>query len=260
MSNLKIIPIRVGTISHYRGEFSGEARRVEREGFPLTIFYIAGGEKKVLVDTGGGIPGSPSQTRFHGPYERQPEEEPAAALKAATGLDPKDIDIVIITHLHWDHCCNNHLFPQADFYVQRSEMIATIDPIPRFRNTYEAFSLGVIPPWAQQATKWKIVDGEANVIDGIRLIPVPGHSKGIQGVLVQTAKGPYFLASDAIPLYDNMATEPWTPSPMHLDLESYYASLAKIQALGATVIPSHDAAVFKHKSYPADSGPFNAVG
>jgi glyoxylase-like metal-dependent hydrolase (beta-lactamase superfamily II) len=155
-----------------------------------------------------------------------------------------------VPHLHWDHCCNNHLFPQAEFYVQRSELYASIDPVPRFQNTYESFSLGTIPPWAQQSTKWKIVDGDANVIDGAGLIHIPGHSKGLQGVLAQTANGPHVLASDAIPLYDNIKTAPWTPNPIHLDLESYYASFEKIRKLGATIIPSHDADVLKHRSYP----------
>ena len=252
MSRSQIIPIKVGTIFHYRGELSGEVRRVEKEAIPLLMFYIDGVDKKILVDTGGGVPGSPSQTKFHGSYERLPEEEPGVALKTATGVNPKDIDIVILTHLHWDHCCNNHLFPQADFYVQRSELYASIDPIPRFKNTYESFSSGTVPPWAQQATKWKIVNGDADVIEGIRLIHIPGHSKGMQGVLVETDKGPYFLGSDAVPMYDNFKDGNWIPNPISLDLESYYDSFGKIEKLGATIIPGHDSEVLKHKAYPIE--------
>jgi glyoxylase-like metal-dependent hydrolase (beta-lactamase superfamily II) len=252
MPNLKIIPIKVGTFFQYRGELTGEPRRVEKEAVPFIMFYIDGAARKVLVDTGAGDPNSASQIRFHSPYVRLPEEEPATALKLATGLDPGDIDIVILTHLHWDHCCNNHLFPQAEFYVQRSELYAAIDPVPRFRNTYESFSAGTVPPWAKQATRWKIVDGDADVIDGIRLIHIPGHSKGLQGVLVETRKGLYFIASDAVPTYENFNTGSWIPSTTCVDLESYYASFAKIEKLNATIIPGHDSAVLNCRAYPED--------
>jgi len=251
MGSMKIIPIRVGSLhNYYRSQLCGSCKSQEPEDIPLIIFYIEGGDKKILVDTGGGIPGSPSQTKYHGSYSRPPEEEPAAALKKAAGVSPDEIDIVVMTHLHWDHCCNNHLFPQAEFYVQKSEIIEAIDPVPRFKNNYESFTLGTVPPWAQQATKWKIVNGDIDLIDGVRLMHIPGHSRGSQGVLVETGQGPYFIAGDAIPLYDNCRDGNYIYSSIYLDLEAYYQSFEKIARLGAVIIPGHDPDVFIHPCYP----------
>ena len=47
------------------------------------------------------------------------------------GICPKEIDTVIMSHLHWDHCYNNHLFPQADFYIQKKEMMSAVCPLPK---------------------------------------------------------------------------------------------------------------------------------
>lgn len=54
---------------------------------------------------------------------------------------------------------------------------------------YETFEAGMIPPWARQKTKWKIIDGDQRLCDRIRLLLLPGHTPGLQGVLVNTAEG-----------------------------------------------------------------------
>lgn len=254
MKNYKIIPIRVGSERWPRSYLNGPGAGDVPEEIPHIMFYIDGAEKRILVDTGGGDPQSESHKKFHSAtYVRKPDEEPSIALKAATGVSPEDIDIVILTHLHWDHCSNCHLFPQAQFYVQIREVIDAINPIPRFQKTYEAFSIGTVPPWAQQPVKWNFIDDDCEIIPGIKVIVIPGHSKGIQGVLVETAKGPHFLGSDSIPLYDNILEDgSVVPSMLSLSLEDAYHSCQKINKLGATVIPGHDRLVLTHKSFPIE--------
>lgn len=254
MKNYKIIPIKVGSEMWARSYLNGPGAGDVPEEIPHIMFYIEGADKKVLVDTGGRNPGTPSQVKFHSAtYERKPEEDPSIALKAATGLSPADIDIVIMTHLHWDHAGNCHLFPQAQFYVQMREVVDSINPIPRFQKTYESFSIDTVPPWAQQPVKWNFIDGDCEIIPGISVVLIPGHSKGIQGVLVDTANGPYFLGSDSIPLYDNVTKDGSViPSTLSLSLEDAYHSCQKINKLGATIIPGHDILVLEHKSYPIE--------
>lgn len=251
MSTYTIQPLKVGSIQYYRGAFNSNREQYkEKETFPVIIFLIEGNGKKILVDTGCGDPDTEwMKESFHGPSKRLSGEAPDRAL-AAIGVKTEDIDVVVMTHLHWDHCYNNHLFPQAEFYVQRKEMMNAIDPLPNFRITYEAFSTGVIPPWARQKTKWKIIDGEHCLMEGISLIPIPGHSLGLQGVLVDTEKGPYFLASDAIPLYDNCENNDFIVSGLAADLEQYYKSFEKMQQMKAVIIPSHDSRVFDHRFFP----------
>ena len=62
------------------------------------------------------------------------------------GLEPGDIDVVINTHLHWDHCSNNALFPKATFYVQRDELGYACAPLPVHRQAYEK-NPGLSPGW-----------------------------------------------------------------------------------------------------------------
>lgn len=253
MGNLKIIPIKVGSEMWPRSYLSGLGANDVPEEIPHIMFYIDGSDKKVLVDTGGGVPRSKSLAKFPRPtYVRKPEEEPSIALEAATGLYATDIDVVILTHLHWDHSYNCHLFPQAQFYVQISEVIASINPIPRFQKTYESFSINSVPPWARQPLKWNFINGDCEIVPGISSVLVPGHSKGIQGVLVETAKGLYFLGSDSVPLYDNVNKDGTVvPSTLSLSLENAFYSCQKINKLGATIIPGHDPLVLTHKIYPA---------
>lgn len=251
MASYTIKPIKVGSILYYRGAFSSNQDQYkEKEDFPVLIFLIEGNGKKILVDTGCGDPDTDSmKISFHGPSTRLPEDEPSRALEAL-GVKCEEIDAVIMTHLHWDHCYNNHLFPQADFYIQRSEILGAVDPLPKFKTTYEAFTTGVIPPWARQNTRWKLIDGDYELTEGIKLIHIPGHSLGLQGVVVDTVKGPHLLASDAVPLYENCPGGDFIISGLCMDMTKYYESIEKMKSYHATVIPSHDYKVLENKVYP----------
>ena len=259
MAEFTIRPLKVGKISYYRGAFnSNQEMYKEREDFPILIFYIEGNGRKILFDTGGGDPATESmKVSYHGPgIERKPEEAPDVALRAI-GVDPSEIDTVIISHLHWDHSYNNHLFPQADFYVQKMELINAVVPLPKFKITYETFYTGVVPPWARQGTKWKIIDGDYHLCDGIDLITLPGHTLGLQAALINTAKGRFLLASDAVPLYDcidTLAEGTYNLSGLCADIDAYYKTFDRMRDLqenqGVKIIASHDFRSLDLDMYP----------
>ena len=235
MAAYQITPLRVGSLAYYRGAFTSDQEAYkEKELFPILIFLLEGNGRKILVDTGGGEPGSEEMIRCgHAPCVRPPEERPDAALRGI-GVAPEEIDTVILTHLHWDHCSNDHLFPQARFWVQKRELITAVCPLPRFENAYETFATGLVPPWARQRAIWTAVDGEHQLCEGIRLIPLPGHTPGLQGVLVDTASGPVLLASDAVPVYDcirGLSQGQYAISSICADLEQFYRSFARLRQL-----------------------------
>lgn len=137
----QIYPIKVGSIFYYRGGFTSNPEEYkEKEEFPILIFLLQGNGRNILVDTGGGDPlCEDMQLSEHAQTIRLPDERPDQAL-AKLGVKTEDIDTVILTHLHWDHCYNNHLFPQAEFFVQRKEIMAAVDPLPtqyRFMNVFK---------------------------------------------------------------------------------------------------------------------------
>lgn len=223
---------------------------------PAYVFYIEGLSKKVLIDTGPGDPNDPNM-KYHSNYFKLPEEEVGYALKKATGVDPEEIDIVIFTHLHWDHCQNNHLFKNAEFYVQISEMYDAINPCDRFLKTYESFAMGAVPIWARTPVQWRFIDGDAEIIPGVRVYHIPGHSAGSQAIMVDTEKGPFFLVGDAYPLYMHIRPDGTViPSRLCNSLVDSYKSAKKINKIiretNATMIPGHDAKLCTIKRFPID--------
>lgn len=247
MATYQITPIQVGSLWLYRGTFTSKPEEYqEPEEFPILVFLLEGNRHKILVDTGGGDPESQSmKTGSHAHSRRAPDQAPDQALRAL-GILPEEIDTVILTHLHWDHAYNNHLFPQAQFIVQRAELMEAVDPLPKFRDVYESFSSGRVPPWARQPTRWHIVSGAYTLCDGIRLIPLPGHTAGLQGVLVDTADGRRLIASDAVPLYEcieHLEQGEYAISSLCTDLRSFYETydrLRRMQRAGVRILASHD--------------------
>lgn len=213
----------------------GETRDV-----PQIMFVITGGAKPVIVDTG--TPPAEHVRSIHGyDFERTESEDPRRAL-ASIGVDPNDVEVVVNTHLHWDHCGGNALFANATFYVQRAELEYARDPFPHNRKAFEQVG-DVVPSWLATEEQIHPVDGDLDLGGGISLVSLPGHTPGSQGVLVQAASTRYLIAGDTVNLYRN-----WLGSGglKHIINGSFYSlpdfmeSFTKIERLDAEVIPSHD--------------------
>jgi N-acyl homoserine lactone hydrolase len=96
------------------------------------------------------------------------------------------VAVVVNTHLHFDHCGGNRLFPGIPIHVQRRELADA-----RSEEDY------TVPEWVDfLGATYVEHDGEAEILPGVRLIPAPGHSRGHQIVLVETDDGPVVLGGD----------------------------------------------------------------
>ena len=136
MSSLKIRPISTGRFMHAeKSNFTYGVDQGVKIRSTVIMFLIEGAKKKILVDTGGSDPEWAS--RYHHPMERSAKEDPLKAIESL-GLKPTDIDLIINTHLHWDHCFNNHLFPNARILVQAEELRYAISPLPCHALYYES--------------------------------------------------------------------------------------------------------------------------
>jgi N-acyl homoserine lactone hydrolase len=240
----------------------GEFPHMEKSGFtyyrnqgvkissPAIGFLLLSGERAVLVDTGPGDPDTEHHSS-HTAFTRTAEQVPSAAVTAA-GVRPEDLETVVLTHLHYDHSYNLGLFPNASFVVQAEELRAAVDPIAAQRSTYEFGLSGLIPPWMRLTDRLTIVRGDTELLPGIRLLHLPGHTPGMQAVLVETTEGPHLIASDLISLYDNLGSGPHDAvmPGIHTDLAACERSIERVFSLGATVLPSHDWRVLRHQSYP----------
>jgi glyoxylase-like metal-dependent hydrolase (beta-lactamase superfamily II) len=216
---------------------------------PCICYLIKGEDTLILVDSG--------------PPDNEKHIYPVAAEKhgrellienlAQLGVKPEDIRILVNTHLHWDHCYNNDLFPNARVYVQQKEIQSALNPLPYHYQYYEAIQAGYTPGWLKSATQFEAIDGDYDMCDGIRLVTLPGHSPGFQGVLVNTTSGRYLIASDAIPFLANWEDREYgmpRPSMIYTDLAAYYDSFRKMISITNYVLPGHDEKAFDRPVYP----------
>ena len=216
---------------------------------PILGWLLQSGTETILVDTG---PSSPeAANRCHSRTQRSANQAPEAALRAA-GVDPAQLALVILTHLHWDHCYNLELFPAARILVQAEELRAAVNPILTQRFPYEVGIPGLNPPWLAAFNRLEVIRGDVDVAPGVRTVLLPGHTPGLQGVLVDTAAGRHLIGSDAVPLYANLGTEESGPIPpgIHTDVAACLRSFDRMRAAADVILPSHDLDVLKHPVYP----------
>jgi N-acyl homoserine lactone hydrolase len=150
---------------------------VEGERMPIYVHVIDHPGGRVLVDTG--------MTELHPAVaELEPRLRP---LSTQDDFDLAGIDIVVNTHLHGDHCGGNHLFAGRPIYVQRKELDdarSDEDDYP-IREWVDAPGVQYVP-----------VDGELELLPGLRLVPAPGHTRGSQMVVVDTGERPVIVGGD----------------------------------------------------------------
>jgi N-acyl homoserine lactone hydrolase len=186
----------------------------------------------ILVDTG-----FPRTALADGPIEVAPEHDLVDQL-AAVGVSPADVSTVICTHLDPDHSGNHDLFEAAEFVVQRSHYeLATSGSVPRLEQSR--------PRWDLPQLKYRLVDGDCELLPGIELIETSGHITGHQSILVRLPEdGPVLLAADAIPVSVAMDPDNRPIFPFDLDEPAVRESTRKLVDLAerenALIVHGHD--------------------
>jgi glyoxylase-like metal-dependent hydrolase (beta-lactamase superfamily II) len=235
MSHYKITPLHLGDITRPKSNMIYGYEGAEVQDFPLIAYYLEG-EHKILVDTGGSPPES-AQGKRAAPYKRMPEQELDRAL-GAIGVDPGDIDTVILTHLHWDHAANNHFFPEAALLCQKIEYESLLDP----NVTKKGYDLENVLKFS-----YGLIDGDRQIFDGISVVLTPGHTLGMQCVVVDTDLGKVILTGDLVTLRESLSYDPPRFNALLYDdsaLDAMKESLKKILPISRTILPGHDPNVF----------------
>jgi N-acyl homoserine lactone hydrolase len=248
----RIIPLELGRLSVFAkvltwDENSNNDGDTTRRQVPLIgwlLFNDQTGEK-ILVDSGGGED-EEFGTRYHNPLTCKTENHLEVALKKFnTTVD--EIKIVIMTHLHWDHARGVCKLPQATIIVQKAELQYAVAPDAQFIRTYELDIPHQIPYFMNYFSQIQTVSGDVDFTDGIKLLFLPGHSAGSQGVMIDTSDGRYIIPGDLVNIKKNW--EENLPPGIHNDLATCYASMKKLREIvtenNATVLFNHDIAAFE---------------
>ena len=210
----------------------------------------------VVVDTGAG---NKETAKFHDIYGLENAGANGRTLLedglASLGVRPEDVGIVIDTHLHFDHCGGNTFvepggeprltFPNARYVVQRGEYVYATHPNERTAASY--FPHNFAPIVAQD--RLDLVDGEREILRGIRVIPTPGHTPFHQSVLIESDGEYAFYPADLVPTSSHLPLAwimGYDVEPL-VTLETKRAILTKAAREGWLVIFEHDATVASGK-------------
>ncbi|RRD69317.1 MULTISPECIES: N-acyl homoserine lactonase family protein [unclassified Desulfovibrio] len=251
MEEFTIHPIKTGEfLAAEKSNFTYQQGCGEKFVSPIIMYCIKGRDKVILVDTGGSDEAW-AAIHHHG-LRRTPDMHPLEGLRKI-GVEAKDVEIIVNTHLHWDHCFNNELFPNARIYVQKREMEYAVHPLPVHCVYYESHQVGLTPRWMRAYHRITVVEGDHDLIPGVKLVTLPGHTPGFQGVLVNTSRGRGLVASDCQALFENWegnAQYDHIPSGIHYSLEDYFATFKKMEKICDFILPGHDPKVFDQEVYP----------
>jgi N-acyl homoserine lactone hydrolase len=204
-------------------------------GLPVPCYLLQTEDgKNILIDSG--LPTDPAIL---------PPNFPQSALGrsvieqlAMLGLKPRDIDILICTHLDIDHAGNHDAFTNAEFIVQRQQYEVARSGHPRFERHRKI--------WDYPELRYRLIEGDTEIVPGLTLIETSGHVPGHQSVLLHLHEtGPVLLTIDAVALQTSF-TRDRTGGPTDLNAEEAIASTRKLLDLAqrervALIIFGHDA-------------------
>lgn len=154
----------------------------------------------VLIETGLG---QNWPAKFEQIYSIKLDPGLKGALKEV-GLEPEDIDFVINTHLHFDHCGHNTekknekfipAFPRAIYLIQKGEWEAALNPNERDKSSYLAQNF--LP--LKEAGQLALIEGDREILPGIQIVLTPGHTAYHQSVLISSGSKKLFFAGDLLP-------------------------------------------------------------
>jgi len=213
-------------------------------------WYLEGGDKRILVDPGVEAEDVArySSLEVAGKKINSLEEN-----LSRLGLKPADIDVVIITHLHFDHFANTRKVLGAKVIVQKRELEFAINPHPFFARSFQKDS------WFDDV-KFVKVDGDKEIAPGIQVILTPGHTAGNQSVVIQTSKGKAVIAGYCS-TFEHFYPERFAGSSykgklsvnipaVNLNNIEAYDSAIRIKNAGEIIIPPHDLAFRDGKPIP----------
>ena len=175
------------------------------------------------------------------------EQRPEVQL-ALCGLRPEDIDTVILSHMHFDHTGNIHLYKNADVYVPKADFEFSQSTVHQSTDptTYVGYCKKDLEVPVRQ---YILVEDEFEIVPGVEVINLPGHTPGLLGLVIHLEQeGTYIFPMDAVYTCEIYGPPAKASGLLH-NRSEYFKSIEKVRRLekkyNATVIPAHDWDLFQ---------------
>jgi len=213
---------------------------------PLDFFVwaIVGATGAIIVDSG-----------FDEAMSRRRQREITKPVRdglAALGIVPDAVARVIVSHLHYDHCGNYELFPHARYHLQDREMVYATGRCMCHQALRLPFEADDVVAMVRKVFAGRVAfhDGDDEIVPGVTVHRIGGHSMGLQSVRVKTKRGHVMLAADAAHLYAHIDQGRIFPITYNVgEVLEGYETLKKLATSAHHIVPGHDPLVLKR--YPA---------
>ncbi|AWB11024.1 Glyoxylase, beta-lactamase superfamily II [Thermodesulfobium acidiphilum] len=234
----KIHPIVLGSKSFDKSMMTYQFNYGKPFVIPIYSWYLEGSNKNILIDTGEFMP-LKSKDRVDALGAKIYSFEEGLSKY---NLTPEDIDIVIHTHLHNDHCENDSKCKNAIFYVHENELKQIHNPHPLDYRYVEDFILDI-----EENKQIVSLKDDTDIMPGIKMIYTPAHSPGGMSVLINTEKGKALITGFCVidenfnppPQVLGMGMEVIPPGTLINSYEAYDI-LLKVKEMADIIIPLHE--------------------
>jgi glyoxylase-like metal-dependent hydrolase (beta-lactamase superfamily II) len=239
---MKMHMLSGGRLRTRRSTYIPDAAEGETIELPVTSALLRHAQGNVLFDTGCHPSIADDAAARWGSLAKllipimSHEDNVLSGLKAI-GISPGDVDVVICSHLHTDHCGCNAFFDQATVIVHKDELAMAKSADAARRGYFDA-------DW-DCGSRMQAISGQLDVMgDGrIVLVPLPGHTPGQIGALVELDRsGPFLLASDALNVRENLDRDIIPRNTWNAEhCARSFEEIRRLERAGYQVICGHDA-------------------
>jgi glyoxylase-like metal-dependent hydrolase (beta-lactamase superfamily II) len=187
----------------------------------FNCYLIRTGGHTILIETGGG---DKMDARFRERAKMPPQPEPLASVIARQSFDPESIDIVVNSHLHWDHCGGNTTlaggratpsFPRAHYFAPRAEWEHAHER--HIRDSVSYIDANYDP--LVESGQMTLVESDFEIAPGVWMRGAPGHTRGLMAITATSGGKTFCFFSDMVP--SSAHTQPtWVPAFDLFPLES----------------------------------------
>jgi glyoxylase-like metal-dependent hydrolase (beta-lactamase superfamily II) len=242
MASYTIHPIVVGSKVFDKGMMTYQHDYGTPYTIPIYSWYLEGDEttdqRKILVDTG----------EMHPVISEDREKAIGGKIYtledglARHGLQPEDIDLVIHTHLHSDHCENDYKCGNARFYIHEKELQAISNPHPLDYRYVEDFIFEI-----READQIEVIREDQQLLPGISVMHTPAHTPGGMTVFIDTARGKTAITGFCVirenfepPIQIRAMEMEVIPPGTNINSYEAYDMMLKVRDMADYIIPLHE--------------------